>query len=322
MLAFLVRYKLISTVLAASLLSGCGTYVPNIQAPYESPHDAQIMIDAIVQHVQCEVRTAVQFLILDDIEAASMRQRLGLKQKTILDWLYKWAAQVTLTLTMDEKTSLNPGVTFNNVMPNAVSTFGKSTVTTPQIFTLGLGGTLSADATRKEILSLFMDFKTFTDKASLNKAKLLKARFEAEARKSGTNTISPCTQQNGVFIQSDLKLRDWLYAVALPAAVEWEGPQYVSSLEAEAKKSKKDVISHEVTFVIIAGGNITPAWKLLRVSANQGALPFFGVQRTDTQDLVITMGPAFEGELSTAAQNTVLAAQIGQAVANAIRNTQ
>jgi hypothetical protein len=103
-------------------------------------------------------------------------------------------------------------------------------------------------------------------------------------------------------------------------------PNFANALTTEAAIAKKDVISHEVTFVIVYGGNITPTWKLVRVSANAGSGSFFGATRTKTQDLIITMGPpqggAAGGGLSLAASNTILASQIGQAVASAIRSTQ
>jgi hypothetical protein len=55
-------------------------------------------------------------------------------------------------------------------------------------------------------------------------------------------------------------------------------PDYSGSLASEAKASKKDVISHEVTFVILYNGNVTPSWKLVKVSVNQGSVPFLSAQ--------------------------------------------
>jgi hypothetical protein len=83
-------------------ISACGTYVPGLQEFYD-PQNPQTMVDAIVSNVQCEVQTAVQFLILDDQDAAVAAAALGKVQKPSLTWLKKWAAQVTLTLTVDEK---------------------------------------------------------------------------------------------------------------------------------------------------------------------------------------------------------------------------
>jgi hypothetical protein len=77
-------------------------------------------------------------------------------QQTLDKWLFNdanpWAAQFTLNLTIEEKSSLNPGVSFNEPLANGITTFpGKAnTVTSPQSFAIGLGGILSSDATRTE----------------------------------------------------------------------------------------------------------------------------------------------------------------------------
>jgi hypothetical protein len=144
------------------------------------------------------------------------------------------------------------------------------------------------------------------------------------ARETGSSTIpSPCSNQKGILIENDLKLREWLYAVMVPAFPQGGiVPDYSGSLASEAKAPKKDVISHEVTFVILYNGNVTPSWKLVNVSVNQGSVPFLSAQRSRTQDLLISMGPTTDGQPSIAVQNATLASQIGIAIANAIRNTQ
>jgi hypothetical protein len=120
---------------------------------FYDPQNPNTMVDAIVSNVQCEVKSAVQFLILDDQDAVAEAAILGIAQKPSLTWLKKWAAQVTLTLTVDEKSSLNPGVSLNKVLENAVTKFPNGTVTTAQSSSIGFGATVSADGTRKETLA-------------------------------------------------------------------------------------------------------------------------------------------------------------------------
>ena len=83
---------------------------------------------------------------------------------------------------------------------------------------------------------------------------------------------------------------------------------------------KNGFITHEVKFQIVSGANATPTWKLVQVTANT-ASPLFNTTRDRTQDLLITLGPVQPGTpskgtpaLATAAQNSHLAQQIGQAV--------
>ena len=53
---------------------------------------------------------------------------------------------------------------------------------------------------------------------------------------------------------------------------------------------KANVLSHEVTFDITTTGNITPSWKLLRGTVNQGGT-FLTASRDRKHDLTVTFGP-------------------------------
>src|ERR1700680_2259490 len=75
---------------------------------------------------------------------------------------------------------------------------------------------------------------------------------------------------------------------------------------------KQDAVSYEIKFVIVSNGNVTPTWKLVRVSANTATSPpFFGLGRTRTHDLIITIGPP-----TPQTSQSHLASQIGNAVSN------
>ena len=105
---------------------------------------------------------------------------------------------------------------------------------------------------------------------------------------------------------------------------------------------KSNVLSHEVKFDIISSGNLTPGWKLKQSTIN-GTGNFLTGSRDRTQDLILTFGPVdptwtldpttgqpakdpktgkplVRMQLSTAATNSALAADIGNAVSNGIRS--
>jgi hypothetical protein len=317
----------IAAVALAGSLAGCGTFVPDFGEFYDTVPPSKL-IDAIVSHVHCEVKSQVQFIILDDYELASqIHPGTGKKLGRRLNWLDDWAAQVTLTLTVNEKTTLSPGVTLNTILPNAVTTFPNGNVTSPQSVNVSFGVGGSADATRKAVVSWYIDFRDFTkDKAKLAQARLVRDRLYAEARAAGSPVIaSLCNDRNGVLIEGDIKFREWLYMMVTPAFVQ-DGVtgDFVQNLKNEIKVGKKDVLQDQITFVMQYNGNVTPSWKLLRVSANPSGT-FFNAQRTRTQDLVITLGPAPNDVKAAAvqkAQNEALASAIGIAVANALRGGQ
>jgi hypothetical protein len=94
--------KKFSSCVAVTVLMGCGTHVPEIQ---EVGDDAQgeLLVKAIVGSIRCEIRDAVNKVITADLNAAAPNK--GIVYTKFLD---KWAAQVALTLQIDEKSTLNP----------------------------------------------------------------------------------------------------------------------------------------------------------------------------------------------------------------------
>jgi len=294
------RLKMLLTVFAFGLLGGCGgTQVPEIQEFWGDANDTAIKVNAIAGQVKCELSEAVRSLIANDKKLADERH---IPRQT--KWLETWYAQVALILTIDEKTALSPGLSLTTPFENAITRFPNGNVTTPQSFSLGLGGTLSADATRIDKLNYFYVLSDFLDEGPKN-----------------LSCIPIRNDKGDLFLQSDLKLREWLYIAALP---KFTG---IVEYPAAVVQGQQNVISHEVKFEIISSGNITPTWKLVRVSANTGASPLFGTSRDRTQDLIITLGPAQKAEaerqtLSTPAQNSALASEIGASVAAAIKSSQ
>ncbi|MFO1344704.1 MAG: hypothetical protein U1E85_00260 [Rhodocyclaceae bacterium] len=162
-----------ATLVAAGVLGGCGTYVPGI-AEAGDTESGILLQNAIVQSIHCELRNAVVGTIHDDKQG---RERFA-------EFLEKWAVQLTLTLTIEEKTVVAP-------------TIGMSFP--PSLFTLGVGGNVSTGATRlnklnyyytiQELMALGVCSKGFTDQLTHPSGSLL--------------------------IRSDLKTKEWLQGQVL-----------------------------------------------------------------------------------------------------------
>lgn len=291
--------KLLLSVFGASLLGGCGTYVPDVLEFWAGENDLAFKVNAIESQVQCELGQAIRSLIADDI-----RQSKQFKIPRRAKWLEAWGAQVTLTFVIDEKSLFNPGVTLKRPLENVITAFPVGgNVTSPQNFSLGLGGTFSAGATRTSKVSTFHVFKNFLNGGPTDR------------------TCLPNRVNGDLFVQSDLKLKEWLYAAALPG---------FTGIVAFPDKSAagKDVITHQIKYQIVSNGGITPTWTLARVTggSSSGGSPLFGANRDRTQDLLITMGPAFIDAgiptLAPVAAGADLASQIGASVASSIKNIQ
>ena len=265
-------------LIAAGCISGCGTYVPKIELLARNQQEVSNIVNKIANQVKCEIRQAV-------IDATDRYNQVA--------WLKDWSAKVTLKIVVDEKSTFAPGLSLNTIFPNATTIFGTQTITTAQTYSFGVGGQFSSDAQRTEQVGFFFVFK-----------ELIVPQAE------------PCPYGQGTFIQSDLKLSEWLMAASLMASTGTVSQPFQSG-------SPLEVISHEVQFIIVAGANATPTWKLVAVTANPNG-PLLGATRTRTDDVLITMGPL--GEIakntrpvaSTAVENSHLASQIVSGLQNRI----
>ncbi len=112
--------RLIASFFAS--LAGCGTYVPDIELSRE-PHATAFLINKIVNHVKYELRDAIHTTVAYDEENPAQHQKTrGLK------WLDSMNAKVTIKPIVDEKGTLNPGVTLKQLLPSQITTFNNKTV--------------------------------------------------------------------------------------------------------------------------------------------------------------------------------------------------
>lgn len=166
-----MRARGIASLAAGILLSSCGTYVPNIQEFPGDTVDGQLFVQKIVQNINCEITEAVRYVIEQDKK---------LPRRTAA-WFDDWGIQTTLTLTMDEKGSINPVV--NWLPPSPANA----------IFNLAGAGTLSSAANRIDKLNSYNSVKQYLKNQCVN-------------RPDGAWMLS-----------SDLKLKEWIVYVIMAA---------------------------------------------------------------------------------------------------------
>jgi hypothetical protein len=300
--------KLVSVpvVFAAMQLASCGLYVPaksmrnDIPDPESPYHTAQGDYEnKLVIHLTCE--------IANGLTAANSSFHLP--------WLVspKWGTSLTLTITAQEQSGLSPGVSFINPMRNVVTPFPVGgNVTSSQSFSLGAGGTASANATRTETIQF-----TFVN---------------SELLRVGRKFPSTCSEwEDGPMIDGDLKIREFIYDKAIIArtgnASLYMGRPYNPGLA--WKWPVYNTFTETINFVSTLSGNVTPSWKLARFSNNTGAGTLLNAQRTYTNQLIITIGPIgtppsnnAPAALSNSAQNQHNAQVQGGATATSIQGQQ
>jgi hypothetical protein len=216
----------------ALALPGCGTAVPEIQEFPGKPSDGRELVREIVHSVRCEITNAI--ISVAGRKYPDGRRDAGTQQAAFLDG---WGAEVALTLTIDEKSTLSP----NDVwIPSS-------------IFSLGSGLSASSDAIRMEKMNFFYDLDTLRN-VDLDKA-------------------CPANPQNDAFgsflVKSDLKVREWLSAEVVAVDLG-----EIGGITDPANAFKQNVIQHEITFDVVTGANITPSWKLVSLDfSNKRSAP-------------------------------------------------
>jgi hypothetical protein len=235
------------TVVACALavaLSGCGLFTPEKNlfsndydhAPGQASPQGMYEYN-IVQHIQCEIRNGVW--------RASQLPNSG--------WLRQYGGLATLKLIVEDQGSLSPNASF-------LTPFG---LVGAQSFTLGIGASGSANATRTETMAF-----TYSD-GELYRNAVIDAK----------NGIRDCNKlQQGVQINSDLKIGQFIYDKVVVAGAQ--GPQIKNFSQ----------LQFEINFVASLSGNITPTWKFTRTTVN-GSGSLLSATRTNTNDLIVTLGP-------------------------------
>ncbi|WP_439364231.1 hypothetical protein ACNJYD_30800 [Bradyrhizobium sp. DASA03005] len=268
----MIASRLIASIFGACLVGACGLRVPDIQEVPGDTGAGQILVQDIVQSVHCEVADAVQWVVEHDPFKGRPNKKLA------SSFLATWGVQITLSLTVEEKTTLNPTVVFTPPTPLT------------SVFTLAGAGTLSADATRTNKLNFYYTIPQLLDR----------------------HYCTPGIQRgpaSSPLIQNNLKTVEWLNDYIGAVATHEADPTQVGSFQ-------QNVLSHEVRFEILSSGGINPAWVLTRANINQNGT-LFSTSRDRTHDLTIVFGPGdSKGLTGQAAQAAFAAALIGLEISN------
>ena len=284
----MVKPTSLVAVLCACSLSACATAVPDFRSPGQLPQQQWLSERKLVDHIQCQLGQAVRDAILEDEHNVATTD-----PSYRSTWLRGWGAKISLVLAVNDKAAFTPGISINDPLENAVSVFAKDgNVTTGQNRSLGLGATLSSDATRTETIGFFYAFE--------------------DLLKNDVIRFDQCERETGRFLSGDLKISDFIR----------KGMSFSNTsgvLSRQDKQSPYQTFTYEVKFIITQGASVTPAWKLLRVSVDQAGTLLAG-SRVRTDDLTITMGKVEDKKPSPALEQQHLANLIGQAVANSLQN--
>ena len=240
-------------------LAGCGLYTP-AKDPFKN--------DTPTSDVPIPEQASYEIRIVNHVECEIA---LGLYQakRLKLPWLMDWGVTVTQSITAEDQSGIAPGITLVQPLQNAIFTFPTGgNVTSAQSFSVSLGATGSANALRTETIQYTLsnrDLLRLLDPDCLN-------------------------HQHGVLIDGDLKIREFIYDKAAIAA---SNNAILSG--SSSQRPSFNTWTEEITFVAAYGGTATPTWKLARLTANASS-NLAVAERTNTNDLIITLGPLAAGQ--------------------------
>jgi len=265
------------------LLTGCGLYtpqkdlVPNTIDPRNGMSREGKIESNIIANIRCEVTKGLYRAI----------------STGNVPWLAGWGASISLNLTWDDMSSVNPNILYT------------TPVGLTDTFSAGAGFSGSAHSTRNEDITFTLENKTLLREAMLDIR--------------SPQGLDCSAIQDGATVSSDLRIDEFIYDKASIAGGH------------EARTSPIDypqfsTFQETLTFVVTFGGNITPSWKFIRLSVNPSG-QFLSATRTNTSVIIITLGPISKpaspaGAAQLAIQAAVQhnAAVAGTATATAIRS--
>jgi hypothetical protein len=240
----------------SAALAACGLYTPDKDPFAGDP----LLPPSYIYTRQGNYEKALVDHVTCEISQGLYEAKLHLNTNLFdKNWLNeKWGTTVTLSITVEDQTGLSPGISTITPLPNVVFPFpAGGNVTSPQSFSFNLGGTASVNALRTETIQY--------------------------TYKNSTLIAYPdCPNPTGILIDGDLKIKDFIYdkvQVIVGGSGFWN-PNY----------PLYNTWTEEITFVSSYGASATPTWHLARLTANASSNLIVG-QRTNTNDLVITLGP-------------------------------
>jgi hypothetical protein len=314
-----VRFiRALSGAFVFCFLGGCGLGVPQIGEIWDGPDGTKQLEYEIRRKIFCDLKDAAKEA--SGFVAITKDDKTGKVISTRSMLPDNWGAQVTLQLQVDESSALNPGVAFNTPMHAGITHFvgegvaGSTDVvsghafpflSTPQSYSLGLGGTLSSAATRID------KFNAFWSVAKLREPKLKGGMCDGAANIFIKENSNERPSSSSLLIQSDLGLKEWLAGALMTEESIYSDVMPKGGSSDKGGKSgagstgtfNSEEISIDIKFIIVSNGNVTPTWHLVRVSANTGNSPLFNTGRTRTHDLLITFAPKENSPLHLAGLN-------------------
>jgi len=279
----------------ATTLSACGVTVPNLPLqPFATEKQRSDFVEAVARNVRCELQDAVVNLYANNAKGDPTGRNLS--------WFNSWAAQLTLTLTADEKGGLAPSVNFLPITKAA------------EMFNVSLGASASSEATRTDKIGGFFLIADF---------KQLKV-CDADNRNKGP-----------FILQGDLGLSDWLGSAIIPIGLGDLPQLQANNVLSHEIKFEIDTMAGITPAWKFTRVTVNQTGTLLSGNRNRTQDLTITFGPPDPKQVVVVVDPLTNKPvldpttgrpqsrptaLSQAANNAALSAEIGNAITSGVRS--
>ncbi|WP_155912051.1 hypothetical protein [Methylobacterium sp. 77] len=190
-----------------------------------------------------------------------------------------WGAQMTLTLTVDETSSINPSGSYNRNISSAFDPLAPNKSVT-QSLVLPFTTQASTQAVRTDS---FYSFYTIQELVRNRYIDTTCGEYDQK-----TNTLNPLDRSGSSYLLSgNLGIYAWMKGALLA-----NNTIPTSKLPSSAKPL--DVLQYTIKFVVVTSAGFNPMWKLAPVSTGIGGSPLVSGNRTRSHQLLLTLGPTSE----------------------------
>jgi hypothetical protein len=234
---------------SCSFQAGCGLYVPEKSLLHSNEVDAKgrSREGKAESNIVANIRCEITKGLYKALATGNV------------PWLAGWGTAISLNLSWEDQSNVSPGLVYS------------TPISAVNLFSLNTNASVSAHATRQENITFILENKTLFEEATL--------------RRHVSPELDCSALQNGVTVESDLKIDEFIFDKATIAGGH------------EARTNPIDypqfsTFQETLTFIATLSGGVTPNWTLTRFVVNPaGNGSFVGATRTNTSVVIITLGP-------------------------------
>jgi hypothetical protein len=235
----------------STLIAGCGTRPPKLAEAWQARDVSQKMVLDIKRNIYCETIAAIREINKTDTSFG----------KLIPD---DYGIQLQLTLSVTEGSAFAPGLTATRTLSSVL----QSGEDVSRNLVGGVSAVASSTATRTDTSYTYWQV----------------GQIAGDDKKSEFCKPDWPLGGGSLLLSSDLGIKNFLEDNVTPVTL-----LHSSKPLGKKKPEKVDIYSYSLKFAVVTSGSLNSTFKMVTLSG--GGVPILNLNRTRTQELILTFGP-------------------------------